>query len=169
MPEATFISIGSNIEPARYLTAAIARIGDVGRPIRVSRVYQNAALSPTPQPDYLNAAVLLETEGAPEEIRTKLKSIEVALGRRRSADRYAPRIIDLDLCLLGSIILKTPAWTLPDPELLERAYLAVPMAEVAPDFIHPLTGEPLRLIAARLEPAGQLTLRPDLVLRLPDN
>ena len=78
------------------------------------------------------------------------------------AAKYAPRTIDLDLCLLGDLILDTPLLTLPDPDLLTQPHLAIPLAELAPDFPHPITGEPLCEIADRLRPGAQLTSLPDI-------
>lgn len=166
MTEAAFISLGSNIEPARNLPAALARLGDVGILRAVSQVYQSPAIGPRPAPDFLNAAALVETELLPEEIRLRLRQIESDLGRVRSDDRYAPRPIDLDLCLLGSAILHTPTLRLPDPDILTRPYLALTLAELAPDFVHPETGETLREIAARLPAGAPLVARPEVTQAL---
>lgn len=166
MPEDAFIALGSNIEPEKYLPLAIARLEILGRRLAVSSVYQNPALGPEPRPDFLNAAALVESELPPLEIRSLLRSIETELGRVRSDDKYAPRRIDLDLCLLGGTILNTPELILPDPDLLTRAFLAVTMAELSPGFPHPITKEPLVDIASRLRPGANLTPRPDVVLRI---
>jgi 2-amino-4-hydroxy-6-hydroxymethyldihydropteridine diphosphokinase len=85
----------------------------------------------------------------------------------RTEDKYAPRTIDLDLCLLGDTVLNTPELTLPDPDLLSRPHLAVTMAELAPGFIHPLTQEPLRAIADRLRSGAELVARPDVRSQIP--
>jgi 2-amino-4-hydroxy-6-hydroxymethyldihydropteridine diphosphokinase len=166
-----FISLGSNIAPEDNLPMAIERLKELGRLIAVSSVYQSPAVGPVRQEDFLNAAALIETELTPFEIRAQLRQIEADLGRDRpkkldgypdEAAKYAPRTIDLDLCLLGDLILDTPPMTLPDPDLLTQPHLAVPLAELAPDFLHPITGEPLREIADRLRPGAQLTPRPDI-------
>ncbi len=162
MSELAFLSLGSNIEPERNLLRAAARLGDIGRPQAVSEVYQTPALGPRPAPDFLNAAALVETHLQPEEIQRRLRQIESDLGRVRTEDRYAPRPIDLDLCLLGSRVVHTPNLRVPDPDLLSRPYLAVTLAELAPDFVHPETGETLAAIAARLGASAVLTPRPDI-------
>lgn len=162
LPEQAFLALGSNIEPETYLPLAIAKLEIMGRRQAVSTVYQNPALGPEPRPDFLNAAVLVESDLPPLEIRRILRDIEAELGRVRSADKYAPRTIDLDLCLLGDTILNTPELTLPDPDLLTRAFLAITMAELSPDFLHPVTKEPLAEIASRLRPGANLTPRPDV-------
>jgi 2-amino-4-hydroxy-6-hydroxymethyldihydropteridine diphosphokinase len=166
LPEQAFLALGSNIEPEKNLPLAIARIDVIGHQLAVSNVYQNPAIGPQPRPDFLNAAVLVESELSPLEIRGQLRDIEAELGRVRSDDKYAPRTIDLDLCLLGSTILNTPELVLPDPDLLTRAFLAVTMAELAPGFPHPITKEPLADIASRLRPGANLTPRPDVHIQV---
>lgn len=167
MPEPAFISLGSNIEPETFLPRTVKQLDALGRVVAVSRVYQSAAIAPDPQPDFLNAAALLRTAAEPLEMRAALRNIEAALGRIRGTDKNAPRTIDLDLCLYADRILRTPELVLPAPEILERAYLAVTLAELAPDFRHPVTGETLRAIADRLRPSARLVLRADVVLPIP--
>jgi 2-amino-4-hydroxy-6-hydroxymethyldihydropteridine diphosphokinase len=156
LSELAFIAIGSNIEPEKYLPLAVLRLNRLGKICAISTAYQNPAIGDRQQPDYLNAAALIETELAAVELRARLRKIEAELGRVRTTDKYADRTIDLDLCLLGSQILKAPKLILPDPQLLERAHLAIPMAEVAPHFRHPITGETLDEIAKRLRPGATL-------------
>lgn len=164
MPEQAFIALGSNIQPEEHLPRAVAHLGEVGCVVAVSSVYQNPAVGPTSQPDYLNAAVLVETELPPVEVRRRLRAIERELGRVRTADKDAPRTIDLDLVFFGSHVLEEAGLTIPDPKILSRAHLAVPLAEVSPAFRHPLTGETLQAIAARLRPGARMEARPDVVL-----
>jgi 2-amino-4-hydroxy-6-hydroxymethyldihydropteridine diphosphokinase len=167
LTERAFISLGSNIGPETYLPRAVEQLGTLGRVVAVSRVYQSAAIAPDPQPDFLNAAVLLRTAADPFDVRTALRNIETTLGRVRSADKNAPRTIDLDLCLYADRVLCTSDLVLPAPEIVDRAYLAVTLAELAPDFRHPVNGESLRTIANRLRPSARLVLRADVVLPVP--
>jgi 2-amino-4-hydroxy-6-hydroxymethyldihydropteridine diphosphokinase len=134
--------------------------------IAVSTVYQNPAVGPTPQPDFLNAAALIETDQPAETIRLYLRDIEADAGRVRTLDKYAPRTLDLDLCLLGTQITESPESSLPDPDLITRAHIAVPMAELAPTFLHPITGEALQIIADRLRPDASLVPQPEISARL---
>jgi 2-amino-4-hydroxy-6-hydroxymethyldihydropteridine diphosphokinase len=164
LPERAFISLGSNIEPERYLPLAVNRLKALGNVVAVSRVYQNPAVGDSPQPDFLNAAVLLETDLSLVDLRRCLRVIEDSLGRVRTEDKYAPRTIDLDLCLYGNTFSETREQTLPDPDILTRAHLAVPLAELAPDLHHPLIGDPLRDIAERLRPQSRLVPRADVLL-----
>lgn len=177
MSRQAFISLGSNINPQEHLVQAVRRFGELGEVILVSNVYQNPAVGPIPQDDFLNAAVLVETALSPLEIRERLRAFEADLGRERverlegyppEAAKYAPRTIDLDLCMLGELVVDTPQVSIPDPDLLTHPHLAIPMAELAPDFPHPVTGEPLCEIADRLRPGAQLTPRPDISEKLDD-
>lgn len=141
-----------------------ARLRDVGSILAASRVYQSAAAGPPGQPDFVNAAVLLETDLAPEALRARLRQIEAGLGRVRVDDKYAPRPIDLDLVLYDDLVMDTAPLSLPDPDLLVRPYLAVTIAELDPIGVHPVTGESLAAIAARLGGAALLVPRPDIDL-----
>lgn len=164
IPPRAFISLGSNIDPERNLPRAVERLRRVGRVLAVSRAYQSAAVGPAAQPDFVNAAVLLETDLSPEALRAQLRRIEASLGRVRGADRYAPRPIDLDTVLFDDLVSETAEYTLPDPELLLRPYLAVTVAELDPAAVHPQTGERLADLAARLNRPGTLTPRADIDL-----
>jgi 2-amino-4-hydroxy-6-hydroxymethyldihydropteridine diphosphokinase len=164
LPELAFISIGSNIEPEKHLPLAVALLPRIGELVAVSTVYQNPAVGPTPQADFLNAAALVRTELPAESIHRRLRAIEAELGRQRTEDKYAPRTIDLDLSLLGDQVMETTELTLPDPELLARPHLAIPLAELAPDYMHPVTLERLHAIADRLRPNAKLKPRPDVGL-----
>ena len=165
MTELAFIALGSNIDPEINLPLAAARLSELGNPNAVSKVYQNPAIADEPQPDYLNAAVLIETTLDPLTIRDKLREIEADLGRIRTEDKFAPRTIDLDLCLLGDRVLDNELISLPDPDILKRAHLAVTLAELRPDYLHPITGDSLEEIANELQKDAELKPRPDIVLQ----
>lgn len=165
------ITLGSNIAPERNLPRAVSMLRQ-NYHLRVralSRVYESAPISATgavapDQPPFLNAAALLESDGYYGPLALKfhvLRFIELLLGRRRSADKFAPRPIDLDLALYGDCVVNSPHLTLPDPDILTRAHVAVPLADVAPDWPHPLTGQRLAEIAAALAPAADLRVRDD--------
>jgi len=166
LTELAFIALGSNIEPETNLPLATTRLSELGNPIAISTVYQNPAIADEPQPDYLNAAVLIETALDPLTIRKKLREIEADLGRIRTTDKFAPRTIDLDLCILGDRVLDHELLSLPDPDLLKRAHLAVTLAELRPDFLHPITGNSLEEIAHELRKDAELNPRADVILSL---
>jgi len=165
-PDWAFISMGSNITPEKYLPLAVQRLRLLGEVLGTSCVYQNPPIGRPEQADFLNAAALLATRLAPLEIRNHLRKIETDLGRVRTEDKFAARTMDLDLCLLGDMIIDTPEITLPDPEILSRGHLAIPMAELAPNYLHPVTSETLQQIADRLRPNAALTLREDVTEQL---
>jgi 2-amino-4-hydroxy-6-hydroxymethyldihydropteridine diphosphokinase len=158
--------MGSNIQPERYLPLAVEKLATVAKILRVSNAYQNPAIAPEPQPDYINAAVMLETTMQPLELRQKLRSLEDRLDRVRTQDKFAPRTIDLDLVLFGNMILEHPLLHLPDEHIYDRPHLAVTLSECDPDYLHPQTGEKLSTIAERLFDPDVLTLRDDVDLSL---
>ena len=164
MAELAIVALGSNIEPERHLPKAVAALRTLGAKA-VSSVYQNPARGGRPQPDFLNAAVLLETQLEPAALRAALRGLEAELGRVRTDDKYAARNIDLDLLLLGDRSLVLDDLILPDPELLTMPHVAIPAAEVAPTAVHPLSGETLQAIADRLRPEADLRLRQDVTAR----
>jgi 2-amino-4-hydroxy-6-hydroxymethyldihydropteridine diphosphokinase len=164
LADLAFVSLGSNIDPEVHLPRAVERLGSIGRVIRVSPVYRNPAVGPSLQPEFVNAAALVETSLTPIEIRKRLRMIEGALGRVRQADKYAPRTIDLDLCYLGQVDQEFDGWALPDRQADTSAHKAIPLADLMPEFRHPRTGETLETIALRLRPGASLRLDPSIVL-----
>ena len=166
MTRRIFIALGSNIEPEKNLPEAIKRLAARVTLVRTSRVYRSAALDSAGQPDstrpdFLNAAVLIETDLPPYNLKfTALRAVEAELGRVRTADKIASRTIDLDLALYGSLVLDDPdsGLVLPDPSILTQAHVVLPLADLDPEFVHPLTGETLSEIAARLHAASAIQL-----------
>jgi 2-amino-4-hydroxy-6-hydroxymethyldihydropteridine diphosphokinase len=164
--ERAFLSLGSNIEPEHNLPRAARELRSLGHILACSAVYQNPAVGPRHQPDFLNAAVLLETDLAPRALRAGLRRLEGRLGRRRTSDKYAPRTIDIDVVLFGSIVVQEPGMTLPDPDLLLLPHLALPVAELDADHHHPVSGERLGAIADRLRSRAALTPRPEVTRQM---
>ncbi len=145
-----YLLLGSNIEPEQNLPAAVAHLARFGHVRAVSTVWQTAPVGQTNQPDFLNAAVLLETPLSARELREMaIASIENALGRVRTADKNAPRTIDIDILLFNHDVLSLGQRHIPDPEILERPFVAIPLAEIAPEYVHPEVGQTLRQIAGR--------------------
>ena len=159
------IAFGANLDPLENLRRGLLRLhAEVGL-CAVSTVYRTAALpdpdASTPQPsgpDFLNGAVLLPPQGDPLALRALLRSIEASLQRVRGPSRYAPRTLDLDVALMGGQILNSGPLLLPDPDITRRAFVALPLAELAPEAQHPLEGCSLAEIAGRFgaSPAGLL-------------
>jgi 2-amino-4-hydroxy-6-hydroxymethyldihydropteridine diphosphokinase len=166
LDEKAYIALGSNIEPKQNIIRAAQSLKSLGTILATSRVYRNPAIAPDSQPDYLNAAVLLLTDLEPIVLRSRLRQIEADLGRVRSADKYAPRTIDLDLCMYGMLVLEAGTLILPDPDITSRAHLAVTLAELNPDYVLPNTEESLSAIALRMRENTHLTLEKELSRRL---
>lgn len=160
-----FISLGSNIEPERNLRAAVQLLARQVRLVAVSLVYETAPVGKVDQPNFLNAAVLVETELGAAALKAQvLRPIEDALGRVRTADKNAPRTIDLDITLFNDQVLDVAERHIPDPDLLDRPHVAVPLADLAPAYRHPETDQTLYEIAARLPQEG-IRRRLDVELR----
>jgi 2-amino-4-hydroxy-6-hydroxymethyldihydropteridine diphosphokinase len=161
-----YLSLGSNIAPERNLPAAVAQLARLGRVEAVSSAWQTAPVGFTDQPDFLNAAVLLETTASAQALREQaIAQIERGLRRVRTANKNAPRTIDIDIMLFNHDVLSLGQRRIPDPEVLERPFVAIPLAEIAPDYVHPETGQTLRQIAAQFDPAtAGMRRRDDVVL-----
>ncbi len=172
------ITLGANIAPRHNLPRALALLRADPRVTlhAVSRVYETVPLDATGapiagQPPFLNAAAWLWCDAAtcpPLVLKFEvLRPIEARLGRVRRADKFAPRPIDLDIALYAARVLNSPRLTLPDPQITTRAHVALPLDDIAPNWPHPLTGEPLRTIAARFAHAAGVRVCTDFTLPLP--
>jgi 2-amino-4-hydroxy-6-hydroxymethyldihydropteridine diphosphokinase len=145
-----FIGVGSNIAPEANIRAAIKLLAFLTRLVGVSSFYRTPAEGRPEQPDYINGVVEIETDLAPEALKNEvLRKIEFRLGRRRTENRFAPRPIDLDMLLYGSRQIRTADLRLPSEDIENRWYVAVPLAEIAPDLIIPGTATRARELAAR--------------------
>jgi GTP cyclohydrolase I len=155
------IALGSNIDPERNLAQAVAMLSRHPgiRLEAVSRLYRSAPVGVrTVQTDYLNAAVRIRTDLGPAALKKALRGIEAALGRVRTSDKYAPRPIDLDIAFYGQQVFDLDGSPIPDPDVLRHAHVAVPLADIAPDWTYPEQGErgrTLRQIADGLRFAGE--------------
>lgn len=155
-----FIGIGSNIAPAENVRSAISCLARQTRLLGISTVYLSAALERPEQSPYYNCVVAIETVATPAVIKFGiLREIEDLLGRRRMADKFAARTIDLDLIVYGELALDAEGLSLPDPDILERPFLATPLFELAPDLVLAGYDLPIREIAARLPQGGMAALQ----------
>ncbi len=139
--ERVFVGLGANLGDARAtLAAAVKALGSHAAItlVAVSGVYRSAPVNAT-GPDYLNAVAELRTTLAPLELLKALQAIEAEHGRQRP-HLNAPRTLDLDLLLCGPLELDDPALTLPHPRLHQRAFVLEPLAEIAPELVHPRLG-----------------------------
>jgi 2-amino-4-hydroxy-6-hydroxymethyldihydropteridine diphosphokinase len=165
LPNQVFLSLGSNLEPERHLEEALRQLAKSGRIRAVSSVWESPALDRPDQPPYLNAVVHLETElGLADLRRRRIPEIERQLGRVRTADKYGPRTIDVDILLFNEEILEFEGHAIPNPEILERAFVALPLAEIAPAKRWPGERRTFGEIARRFDGRG-LKRRSDLHLQ----
>jgi 2-amino-4-hydroxy-6-hydroxymethyldihydropteridine diphosphokinase len=149
MPRA-FVCVGSNIEPARHVLQAVVRLCGFARVVGVSTVYRTAAINRPEQPDYYNCVIDLDTELPPLEVKRLLNEVEQEMGRQRSRDKYAARCIDLDLVVYDGLVSSTPELTIPDPDILSRAFLAAGLCELAPTMVLPGSERSIGAVAAEL-------------------
>jgi len=163
-----YLSLGSNIEPEHNLMQAVARLAQHGRVAAASAVWQTEPVGLSDQPDFLNAAVLLETTLTAHELRAgPIAQIERELDRVRTENKNSARTIDIDIMLFNRELLTVGHRRIPDPEVLERPFVAIPLAEIAQDYVHPETGQKLRDIAAQFDPAAAgMRKRSDVILCL---
>jgi len=148
-PRRVAIGVGSNLgDRLENLRRAAARLGDLLHDVRWSSVYETEPVGLTEQPRFLNACCVARTELSPPELLAALARIETELGRVRDGVRFGPRVIDLDILLYGDEVVEGSTLSIPHPRMHERAFVLVPLAEVAPNWQHPLLGSPLSELAA---------------------
>ena len=142
------LGLGGNTGDCRMaFSECLASLAAEGRVVDVSRLWRTRAIGP-PQPDYLNAAALVEWPAGPRALLARCLELEAAAGRQRSAEApWGPRTLDIDLLLSESVVCRGPVLTLPHPRLHERRFALEPAAEVAPDWMHPLLGRTISDLA----------------------
>lgn len=169
MMNLAYLSLGSNVDKERNMIACVQLLAEHGRLLAVSAAYETAAVGNAGDPNFLNAAVLLETSLSACELKSEiLRPLEDQLGRRRSADPNAPRPIDVDISLFNDEITELGKRHIPDPEIMLYPHIAVPLADIAPGYRHPESGETLAAIAQRVTATFQQSLirRDDIDLAL---
>ncbi|MGK0601965.1 2-amino-4-hydroxy-6-hydroxymethyldihydropteridine diphosphokinase [Yokenella regensburgei] len=150
-----YIALGSNLaSPLDQVNAAIAALGEIpeSRVVALSSFYRTPPLGPQDQPDYLNAAVALETALSPEALLDNTQRIELQQGRVRKAERWGPRTLDLDIMLFGQQVLDTPRLTVPHYDMKNRGFMLWPLFEIAPELTFP-DGTALAAILKQLNSA----------------
>lgn len=163
------ISLGSNVDKEKNMPLAVAHIRERCHLLAVSPVYETLPMGLHDQGNFFNAAVLVETERSPDELKEEvLDWLEQRLGRVRQADKNAPRTIDADLTLYGDSALEYKGHHVPDPDLLRFAHVAVPVADLLPNAIHPETGEALAHLAKRLAERAAKKYGVQVLWRRPD-
>jgi 2-amino-4-hydroxy-6-hydroxymethyldihydropteridine diphosphokinase len=145
-----YIGLGANLgDRAATLREAVQRLGRLGEITAVSSLYETDPVGYLDQPPFLNAVAAVETALPPLDLLHALLTIERDLGRERQF-RNAPRTLDLDVLLIDDLILDVPGLTLPHPRLHERAFVLVPLAEIASQLRHPVFGQSMAELLAKL-------------------
>jgi 2-amino-4-hydroxy-6-hydroxymethyldihydropteridine diphosphokinase len=133
------VAAGSNVEPAANLRRALDALAPHYPTLCSSRAYRNRAVGFEGE-DFINLVIRFDTD---EDVRTvlgRLHAAELLCGRTRHAPKWAPRSMDLDVLLFGNAVCDEPGLVLPRPDLVRRAYMLGPAAEIAPGFVHPTLG-----------------------------
>lgn len=148
-----YLSLGSNLGTrAANLRQAINSLKDLGAVQAVSSFYETEPVEvEREQPWFLNCVVALETQLGPEQLLERILVLEQTMGRRRTEPK-GPRTIDLDIIFWGDIVINTPELTIPHPAMQKRRFVLEPLAEIAPDFRHPVPKRSMRELLADLPP-----------------
>lgn len=148
------IGLGANLgDPTAAFAAALDGLGREGEVVSVSRRWRTRPVGPD-QPDFLNAAALIRWPRDPRTLLRTCRELEAATGRSRENEhRWGPRALDLDLLLARDLIWRGPELEIPHPRLHERAFALVPVAELVPDWVHPIIGGTIGELAAEAQRA----------------
>ncbi len=146
-----YVALGSNLgdraAQLRFARAALAEVPGIEVSAE-SRIYQTEPIGPVPQSPYLNSVLRVRTRLAPRALLGELLEIERRAGRERGPQRWAPRLLDLDLLVYGSCCIDEPGLVVPHPQLHERAFVLEPLCELAAGERHPLLGRSFEALAS---------------------
>ena len=146
-----YLSLGSNLGDRRAnLKKALRLLSEGVEIVKVSSVYDTEPIDVGEQQRFLNLMCCVNTNISPVQLLSFIKDIESSMGRDLSL-RNVPRVVDIDIIFYGDIIIESPELVIPHPRMRERAFVLVPFAEIAPEVVHPITGERIGDLAARVE------------------
>jgi 2-amino-4-hydroxy-6-hydroxymethyldihydropteridine diphosphokinase len=154
MRHTVYIALGTNLgKRLANLQTAIQTLPPEVIVLAESHIYETPPWGFEDQPAFLNMVVKAETELEPEELLQYLKGLEAELGREQNF-RWGPRLIDLDILFYDDLVLDTPLLVIPHPRLQERAFVLVPLMDVAPELIHPVIMKSVRELIAKVDTQG---------------
>ncbi|AUD01261.1 2-amino-4-hydroxy-6-hydroxymethyldihydropteridine diphosphokinase [Spirosoma pollinicola] len=155
----TILLLGANLgDRPHTLQQAVDLIAErVGAVVRQSGLYETAPWGVTDQPAYLNQVLAVETDLEPEAVLVQTQAIEHELGRVR-LEKWGARVIDVDILYYGQLVLQTERLSIPHPFLHQRRFTLVPLAEIAPDFVHPVLQKTTVELLAECEDTGEVLL-----------
>jgi 2-amino-4-hydroxy-6-hydroxymethyldihydropteridine diphosphokinase len=162
MTHDVYLALGTNLgDRIANLRAALRSFAPDLELAAASKIFETPPWGFTDQPPFLNMVIHARTGLSPESLLSKLKQLEVELGREQTF-RWGPRLIDLDILFYDDLILDTPSLNIPHKRLHERAFVLVPLADLAPDFIHPVLGRTIRQLLADVD-AGEIVLNDEQI------
>ncbi len=167
MVNTAYLSLGSNIGDRQgNLLTAIGQLAKLGYIAALSSFYETEPVEFTEQPWFLNCVIALETESSPQDLLAYSLAIEQSMGRHR-CEKKGPRNIDLDILLFGDLILESAELTIPHPSMHERRFVLEPLAQIAPEVLHPLLNQTILQLRDALA-SGQEVRRVERIQNLPD-
>ncbi len=149
---AVYIGLGSNVgNRENNLQSAVTHLAFKSglRVVKISPVYETKPVGVTNQRDFLNAVVKLTTSLSPKELLKTTKEVENSLGRARK-EHWGPRTIDLDILLFNQQVIREDNLNIPHPEIISRAFVLVPLADIAPELIHPVAKKTIKQLLEEL-------------------
>jgi 2-amino-4-hydroxy-6-hydroxymethyldihydropteridine diphosphokinase len=158
-----YLGLGSNIDPERNLRLGVEELRRHYGELVISNTYRNAAVG-FEGDDFLNLVVGFDSVEEPLGIQRQIEAIHAKSGRRRGADKFASRPLDIDLLLYGDLVIDEPPLRLPRSDVLEYNFVLRPLAEIAPELVHPVTGRTMQDHWQECDTAGHPMARVDVIL-----
>jgi 2-amino-4-hydroxy-6-hydroxymethyldihydropteridine diphosphokinase len=153
MPD-VYVAAGSNVEPEKNLARALDALDEQFAPLAISPAYRNPAVGFAGD-DFINLVVGFSTLDSPAQVKAKLERVETDCGRPRDAPKWGPRAMDLDILMYDQLVSDEPGLLLPRPDLLRRAFMLKPLADLAPGLLHPTQHRTIGELWAQFPAADQ--------------